>query len=132
MRQIKFRVYDIVDKEMTNFESIRFLPNETMLHEIFQEERYKWMQFTGLTDKNGVEIYEGDVVEASMPRDFEKTNKYIVGFYNGSFCFYRSTEDRYPCVQWKDGSNDWTSIENVETYLCEILGDIYQNPELLK
>ena len=62
-RLFKFRVWDSVDKEMTPFDKIRILPNETMMYELFTEERYNWMQFTGLKDKTRKDVYEGDITE---------------------------------------------------------------------
>jgi len=86
-------------------------------------------QFTGLTDKNGKEIYEGDILKSSMPSDFDEERVYSVGFYFGAFCFHKGT-DKLPCRQWNDGSNDWYSIENIESYLSEVIGNIHDNKSL--
>ena len=77
------------------------------------------MQSTGLTDSNGQEIYEGDIVNAT------KSNSYLNGFYE---------------VAWHDQKGRWY-YKNQPTYkdlyqiaggnmYCEVVGNIYENPEI--
>ena len=73
------------------------------------------MQFTGLNDKKGKEIYESDIVKLEHwnPKIFQ------VGFNRGGFCFYQNEQDPY--------YNDCKYLEE-----CEVIGNIHENPELLK
>ena len=74
---------------------------------------YDLMQYTGLKDKNGTEIYEGDIIWDAHAEIHGK-----VTFDEGTFC-----------VEWK------THIEHlfevVSDYYAEVIGNIYENPELL-
>ena len=73
------------------------------------------MQFTGLTDKNGVEIYEGDVVSNSI-----WTCNLTVVYDDLLACWFLADADGY--------------LEMLSDYHSEsiIIGNIHQNPELLK
>lgn len=75
-------------------------------------------QYTGLKDKNGREIYEGDIISA---RGIILTVKYIGGVFFA--CNVDSNIDKYPLYilcEWENESG------------CEIIGNIHDNPELLK
>ena len=81
------------------------------------------MQSTGLKDKNGVEIYEGDYLSLII---FEANKKYKgeVVFFKGSFCLTVQIKGHEYTVPF----HEMSEVDN----LLEVLGNIYENPELLE
>ena len=134
-REIKFRAYDKEDERMTYFDDEDYLyhcPFILRLEQVFKKDsnyddyedfeykdvtdKIELMQYTGLHDKNGKEIYEGDIVGDNKIKWIVKWNKHRMGF-----SLYPTTEQLY----------DEMPI-NVENKLgFKILGNIYDNPELL-
>ncbi len=80
------------------------------------------MQFTGLSDKNGIEIFEGDIVERSG-------HKYTVKYMPGSFVLAIGGRP----VEMSELIERYTKGSAVAFYFegLTVLGNIYQNPELL-
>ncbi len=75
------------------------------------------MQSTGVRDKNGKEIFEGDVVKMAKDVYSEPTYYEVVRHRGGA---YRLESKQYGCELWLRHTD------------CEIAGDIYENPELLE
>lgn len=112
MREIKFRAWN--GKEMKT------------AFDLSQNPRYWWeenkdyplMQYTGLKDKNDVEIYEGDIIEQLSERTYESvkgTVKYIDGSY---------------LLEYLSGDDGCYLFDEVA--YNQVLGNIYENPELLE
>ena len=124
MREIKFRIWDIDERkfivnEMDSLscgdtkkcmsERVDFENNSV---EINANERYIFSEYTGLKDMREKEIYEGDILFEILGEEYFK-----VIFENGS---YRAENEEY-------------SLDLSEyAHLCEIVGNIYQNPKLLE
>lgn len=92
---------------------------------LFFNDSYNWMQFTGLTDKNGKKIYEGDVLDFTFFTysgfEFEQTKRGFIEFNGLAFIFKVSYHEFYELVNLNfDSQSD-----------CEIIGNIYENPELI-
>lgn len=165
MREIKFRSWDTKNKEMLEtvtpgqmmsmVSSISALCGNTASEYDF-DMRLIYMQYTGLHDKNGKEIYEGDIFEIKDEensvkhsgeddmRDFTCLTKiFAVVKYNSSVCRYEletiSYHDIYEYVDepklkrtevYKADSNIYYLPEIAEE--DNVVGNIYENPELLK
>lgn len=82
---------------------------------------YEVMQFTGLHDKNGKEIYEGDILGTNDPREQQE-----VYFYYGEWVYSNYHAEAIPL------SSHGNPYINNGLLNCEIIGNIYENKELLK
>ena len=134
MREIKFQIYWIAGHEMlydTN-NDLEFRDKENywitdLSDAINQPESYKVRQYTGLKDKNGTEIYDGDYIRYSMRT------------INGSIYTHVCRVFQHESGTWRiEGYHeDNHSYETKGTVyekrlICEVIGNIYENPELAK
>lgn len=129
MRTIKFRAWDTRFNDMHYYADVRTWHLNTP-----DLEECTLMQFTGLHDKNGKEVYEGDVLErldeAYRVDDIIPVHRHThvtnIGYFSqeGKKRKYNLREN--PAGQY-DNMDDWMSWS--EEY--EVIGNIYENPELL-
>ena len=141
MREIKFKVWDKIDKKILYEKdadkqgdfpvllAVGFhgLPIAIDKDSFRDNEIIGWnrdhnlvlMQYTCLKDKNGKEIYEGDIVEYdhNIPSQPDAKERYIVEWGQGGF-YFKSLVD-----------NEYNSDPTLEV---EIIGNIYENPELVE
>lgn len=86
-----------------------------------------WLQFTGLYDDSGKEIYEGDILKI---RNGTRYN-YNVVFENGSFVLYHWNGD----LDWDGSPGRWGLLSRVAELKCEIeinlqvIGSVYDTPK---
>jgi uncharacterized phage protein (TIGR01671 family) len=136
MREIKFRAWlswdeagrnmgKMIFTELREFKrDIGFLASDDMI-QMRESKSFMgvyWTQHTGLNDKNWEGIYEGDIVQNFEPDNF------VIEYSNGSFW----------CVGYSKGKPIVDMFEPyilsskaVESEQLEIIGNIYENPELL-
>lgn len=127
MREIKFRAWDKTSKIMVdvinldlqggNFITTMITPGKPTEQWTNTNDMLELMQYTGLKDKNGKEIYEGDVLKQG-----EKLAPCYVDFY--------LNKAQYRLAR----KNLWAGLAFTEksTAKIEVIGNLYENPELLK
>lgn len=120
MREIKFRyiLRRIYDKEI-HFKWYYLKQIEQGLSKLFDIENYEILainQYTGLKDKNDEEIYEGDIINLD--------NRYIFHIeWDNDKTGFKPFNNHNILLWWGDC---------IESHDIEIIGNIYENPELLE
>ena len=125
MREYKFRAWDNENNQMLDVQELNFEDcfyggemqiKTTMYNDYFDYREMPLMQYTGLHDKNGKEIYEGDIVEITKPCVFDRG---VIVFING--CFGVKTKGNLLLLYYC----------GIEEYKTKVIGNIYDNKELL-
>ena len=124
MRPIKFRAWDKVTKQLSKPLTIGDIQTAEVAnwfpHLGWQFNNLTWLQFTGLLDKNGKEIYEGDIVVNWWSSFFDEKKRVDEG--------RGFVEMKNGCFGYKSKYGFWYILHNK----LEIIGNIYKNPELLE
>lgn len=133
-RKIKFRVWDKRAKVMIysnkGYQGHFIIDLNGEFHNLQNGsggDDYIVQQYTGLKDKNGKEVYEGDIVYDRVTADYgDKRMDY----------FEVSYKDEYSALVLlkkpnEDGWRSWNWIRNITSY-GEVVGNIFENPKLIK
>ena len=133
-RELKFKVWDRAQRKLITPSSITFNVNATGRWLSFKEgcckvhhetaacaDRYTTVEFTGLKDKNGREIYEGDIATYQLSESTSEhdTVRFVVEW--GDCGWIMQDIDLKCCVGYLTCA--------IKTY--EVIGNIYENPELV-
>ena len=130
MREIKFRAWDKTEKKMVSIYEIIFTKSKGIgirvkPHKPTYLYNIEIMQFTGLKDKNGKEIYEGDIIHSKWEENYvgSDDSKEIVFFHNGEFVMNKSG---------KPEEFNFSVHFHCHPKHIKVIGNIYENHELLK
>lgn len=136
-KETKFRAWDKIEKRMIYSDDMEFSASEDMDHDLYElsvffgwisgensKDNYELMQYTGLLDKSGKEIYEGDLISKE---NGEIIFEVIFDDKDAAWAAVRITEeDGVPPMV----PDEWYLYNAIKYY--EVIGNIFKNSELLK
>lgn len=131
-REIKFRVWDVQNKKFlwTGFDKRLSESHEDKPQDIRKgkmilpsDNNVVWQQYTGLKDKNGTEIFEGDIVEDSEEKYIIRHGLSVIE----DLQFWGWSMEHIPYDhEWPTGPMD-----PLDVHVLEVIGNVYEHPHLL-
>ena len=133
MREFKFRIWDMDRKVMLGsryviFYDGDFYENYRDLEDGILIENIAVMQYTGLKDKNGVEIYEGDIVKVISGYGWEDVSDVVFGLTDKRYGNYPA----FCMPRIETESNSFSEVFDCGDYEIEVIGNIYEDEYLLE
>jgi uncharacterized phage protein (TIGR01671 family) len=122
--RFKFRAWYAKDKEIIYFDLLN--DESRVFYKVSIEDSEK-MQCTGLKDKNGKLIYEGDIIKKDHSEGVYKVEYCLKGHGCGGFRLKNIKDDKWSSF---DQESIWMPSDEPKNF-DEIIGNIYENPELL-
>ena len=96
--------------------------------DFMMDEKISVMQYTGLKDKNGTEIYEGDVVEVIHEDGFKTIGQVVWGLDSHRYGNYPA----FTIPEFESDLNSFAEIYDSGYYEIEVIGNIYEHKHLLE
>jgi len=120
MREIKFRAWSKKERYMkTTRQAVNTVVQKFIL-DIPDKEDFILMQYISLRDKSNREIYEGDIVHVEAVA-YGRNMSAVIIWRDGGFW-----------LKWEDGYESYVQDWTKELTESEIIGNIYENPELVR
>lgn len=117
MKEVKFRAWDKENRMMIPVATVNIIWHRIVT---IDKEKYILLQYIGLKDKNSKEIYEGDILKLHLTK---LPNPNPMEEFSG--------DEIYVLYRIVLGDDQLNKVANITPDYVEVIGNIYENPELL-